>query len=81
MTLIRLGACPGCSESSLGAQSFCLFCREAAHMTISSDKATVWTILETISGLGFSLEKVQRMTYSFTTVAYYNSLLKIFKGF
>ena len=49
-------------------------------MTISSHKATVWRYLETFSGLGFSLEKVLRKTYSFTTVAYYNSLLKIFKG-
>ena len=31
-TLIRLGRCPGWSESSLGAQSFCWFCHEAAQM-------------------------------------------------
>ena len=31
-TLIRLGGCPGLSESSLGAQSFCWFCHEAAHI-------------------------------------------------
>ena len=31
-TLIRLGGCPGWSESSLGAESFCWFCHEAAHM-------------------------------------------------
>ena len=30
-TLIRLGGCPGWSESSLGAQSLCWFCRVAAH--------------------------------------------------
>ena len=29
--LIRLGGCPGWSESSQGAQSFCWFCHEAAH--------------------------------------------------
>ena len=29
--LIRLGGCPSWSESSLGAQSFCWFCHEAAH--------------------------------------------------
>ena len=29
-TLIRLGGCPGWYESSLDAQSFCLFCHEAA---------------------------------------------------
>ena len=28
-TLIKLGGCPGWSESSLGAQSFCWFCHEA----------------------------------------------------
>ena len=31
-TLIRLGGCPGWSESSLGAQSLCWFCHVAAHM-------------------------------------------------
>ena len=31
-TLIRLGRCSGWSESSLGAHSFCWFCREAALM-------------------------------------------------
>ena len=29
---LRLGGCPGWSESSLGAQSFCWFCHEAAHL-------------------------------------------------
>ena len=29
--LIRLGGCPGWSESSLGTQSFCWFCHDAAH--------------------------------------------------
>ena len=31
-TLIRLGGCPGWSESSLDAQSFCWFCHVAAHL-------------------------------------------------
>ena len=31
-TLIRLGGCPGWSESSLGAQSLCWFCHVAAHL-------------------------------------------------
>ena len=31
-TLIRLGGCPGWSESSLGGKSFCWFCHEAAQM-------------------------------------------------
>ena len=32
--LIRLGGCPGWSESSPGTQSFCWFCHEAAQMVI-----------------------------------------------
>ena len=31
-TLIRLGGCPGRSESSLGAHSFCWFYHEVAHL-------------------------------------------------
>ena len=33
-TLIRLGECPGWSESSLGAQPLCWFCLEAAHINL-----------------------------------------------
>ena len=40
-TLIRLGGCPGWSESSLGAQSFCWFCHEAAHM-IHAEMHVIW---------------------------------------
>ena len=40
--LIRLGGCPGYSESSLGAQSFCWFCHVAAHLR--SDKASTTTL-------------------------------------
>ena len=32
-TLIRLGGCPGWSDSSLGAHSLCCFCHVAAHFT------------------------------------------------
>ena len=32
--LIRLGGCPGWAESSLGAQSFCLFCHQADHFRL-----------------------------------------------
>ena len=39
-TLIRLGGCPGWSEFSLGAQSFCWFCHEAAHL-----KAVLWAAM------------------------------------
>ena len=31
-TMIRLGGCPGWSESSLGAHSFCWFCHVAAQL-------------------------------------------------
>ena len=31
-TLIRLGGCPGLSESSLGAQPHCWFCHVAARL-------------------------------------------------
>ena len=43
--LIRLGGCPGWSESSLGAQSFCWFCHEVAHPKVLTDRSgqTVWT--------------------------------------
>ena len=34
--LIRLGGCPGSSESWLGTQSFCWFCHEAAHFVFTS---------------------------------------------
>ena len=37
-TLIRLGGCPGRSESSLGAQSFCWFCHEAAQLYIRNNR-------------------------------------------
>ena len=33
--MIRLGGCPGWSESSLGAQSLCMFCHVAAQMSLS----------------------------------------------
>ena len=36
--LIRLDGWPGWSESSLGAQSVCLFCHEAAHIHVISFK-------------------------------------------
>ena len=36
-TLIRLGGCPGWSESSLGAQTFCWFCHEVAHLWSNND--------------------------------------------
>ena len=40
-TLIRLGGCPGWFESSLGAQPFCWFYHEAAHLDCCS-KVEFW---------------------------------------
>ena len=37
MTLIRLGGCPGWSESLLDAQSFCWFCHEAAQLSFHQE--------------------------------------------
>ena len=37
-TLIRLGGCPGWSESSLGAQPLCWFCHEAAQIRMTIDQ-------------------------------------------
>ena len=42
-TLIRLGGCPGWSESLLGAQLFCWFCHEVAHI-IYSGKEIHWKL-------------------------------------
>ena len=36
--LIRLGGCPGWSESSLGAQSFCWFCHECVFLSDPLDE-------------------------------------------
>ena len=44
-TLIRLGGCPGWSESSMGAQSFCWFCHEAAQMT---SRKVIWSTFNNI---------------------------------
>ena len=41
-TLIRLGGCPGWSESSLGAQSLCWFCHVAAHIFLYSSLTVYW---------------------------------------
>ena len=50
-TLIRLGGCPGWSESSLGAQSFCWFCHEAAQLCkiLSASAHFPWFLLWLIS--------------------------------
>ena len=50
--LIRLGGCPGWSESSLGADSFCWFCHVAAQLYVAfsspEPKACTW---------GYSIER------------------------
>ena len=38
-TLIRLGGCPGLSESLLGAQSLCWFCHVAFILSIQTDRS------------------------------------------
>ena len=35
-TLIRLGGCPGWSESSLGAHLFCWFCHETSYLMLKA---------------------------------------------
>ena len=37
-TLIRLGGCPGWSESSLGSQPHCWFCHEAAQLLVTAER-------------------------------------------
>ena len=54
-TLIRLGGCPGWSESSLGAQSFCWFCHEAAHISSSQLSCGVIYSYVIITYLSFNL--------------------------
>ena len=43
-TLVRLGGCPGGSETSLGAQSDCWFCHAAAQIERERYDAIVPTI-------------------------------------
>ena len=45
-TLIRLGGCPGWSESSLGAQSLCWFCHVAAHVILyKASQTKYWFVV------------------------------------
>ena len=43
-TLIRLGGCPGWSESSLGAHSLCWFCHVTAHVAVYSSGTYIFYI-------------------------------------
>ena len=47
-TLIRLGGCPGWSESSLGEQSFCWFCHVAAHMLLYEIESKQWIWIQNL---------------------------------
>ena len=51
--LIRLGGCPGWSESSLGAHLFCWFCRVMAHMSLVMRKSVLGSLRpgKTLTGL------------------------------
>ena len=44
-TLIRLGECPGWSESSLGAHLFCWFCHVAAHQEPIQSNSTSYHVM------------------------------------
>ena len=46
-TLIRLGGCPGWSESSMCAHSFCWFCHEAAHRQFM--EASICSVTKTVN--------------------------------
>ena len=50
-TLIRLGRCPGWSETSLGAQSFCWFCHEAAHFHMNEAHIFFFQELKTCAAI------------------------------
>ena len=53
-TLIRLGGCPGWSESSLGAHSLCWFCHEVAHLSLFVSFTTFIDVQEILFSLLFS---------------------------
>ena len=52
-TLIRLGGCPGWSESSLGTQSLCWFCHVAAHLLRCTPEDN-WNNFWSLNNLQFS---------------------------
>ena len=53
--LIKLGGCPGWSESFLGTQSFCWFCHEVAHFSyIRLTNGWLWRLLWTETQLKFA---------------------------
>ena len=54
-TLIRLDGCPGWSETSLGAQSFCWFCHEAAHIWNERSVHILWIAFKMMASVRFCL--------------------------
>ena len=67
-TLIRLGGCPGWSESSLGAHSFCWFCHVAAYFSIHTSAHLFLCCLKTISLTWCNLK---RRSNGFKTLTYF----------
>ena len=53
-TLIRLGGCPGWSESLLGTHSFCWFCHVVAHIQFNNVDCIVY-ILNNLPFVFFSI--------------------------
>ena len=60
----QTGRCPGWSESSLGAQSFCWFCHEAAHILKTLDKGKILRIPMTSKITEPCHEKTCLMSYA-----------------
>ena len=66
--LIRLGGCPGLSESSLGAQSFCWFCHEAARYQGDSPSPTlIVTLLPSTVGAIMPFDRLALHTVPLST--------------
>ena len=60
-TRIRLGGCPGWSESSLGAQSLCWFCHVATHLSLQVfmvhvRRCVLWWLIRPIVALNCLLQ-------------------------
>ena len=66
-TLIRLGGCPGWSESSLGAHSFCWFCHVAAHLVRRCVRSGVYGVNLHLLNLG--IRNLQNKIYAGLSVA------------
>ena len=69
--LIRLGRCPGWSESSLGAMPFCWFSHEAAHLISKIHKKTS-KVTTQISLCIWEIWSVFAVTWSLVVVMEFN---------